>query len=147
LHNRLWNLELDQKMKTNRHLTTWTGFTNEPRFGREHVDGISGLIIAGADEHRTEGNDGNDEREPSPRRRLNDGARFRDGAPDCGGQRPRGSAEASPSRDYKRPRGSPGASSAIKICASGITIVDRPGFLTLQPDQDLIMPITASATP
>jgi hypothetical protein len=32
LHNWFWNLKLDQRMTTNGHLTTWTGFTNGPNF-------------------------------------------------------------------------------------------------------------------
>jgi hypothetical protein len=32
LHNRLGNLELDQEMKTDGHLTTWTDLTSEANF-------------------------------------------------------------------------------------------------------------------
>jgi hypothetical protein len=32
LHNRLWELELDQKVKTNRHLTTWLSSTKRTQF-------------------------------------------------------------------------------------------------------------------
>jgi hypothetical protein len=37
LHNRLWNLELGRKSKTNQHLTTWLSFTNEAIYEREVV--------------------------------------------------------------------------------------------------------------
>jgi hypothetical protein len=58
LHNRLGNRDLDQEMKTDRHLTTWTDLTNEPKFN-------GGRRAAPAEETRIPGIDQNCATEPN----------------------------------------------------------------------------------
>ena len=58
-HNRRWNLELDEEIGSDEHLTTWTGFTNEANFKRGRRAEDRGRRTAPAEETRLPGVDQN----------------------------------------------------------------------------------------